>query len=189
MRVISGEFKGRRLKAVPGNSTRPTSDKIKESVFHMLGPYFSGGHCLDLFAGSGALGIEALSRGINNVHFNDRNGKAIQTIKNNLQMLNVDDGISISRLDAERCLETLAKENKAFDLILVDPPYLAGKYETLIEKILEKKLIKENGLIYCEHDAEEYLTDTIEHLHMIKQTTYNKTTSITIYRYNNAQDE
>src|SRR5690625_4954895 len=108
MRVISGEFKGRRLKAVPGNSTRPTSDKIKESVFHMLGPYFSGGHCLDLFAGSGALGIEALSRGINNVHFNDRNGKAIQTIKNNLQMLNVDDGISISRLDSERCLEKLA---------------------------------------------------------------------------------
>ena len=85
MRVVSGICKGRALKAVPGNTTRPTTDKVKEALFNMIGPYFEGGIGLDLFAGSGGLGIEALSRGLDKVIFIDRDGKAIQTIHENIK--------------------------------------------------------------------------------------------------------
>ncbi len=77
MRVVSGSCKGKALQAVPGNSTRPTTDKVKEAMFNMIGPYFEGGIGLDLFAGSGGLGIEALSRGLDKMIFVDRDGKAI----------------------------------------------------------------------------------------------------------------
>ena len=85
MRVVSGVCKGRPLKAVPGNTTRPTTDKVKEALFNMIGPYFEGGIGLDLFAGSGGLGLEALSRGLDKVVFVDRDTKAIQTIHENIQ--------------------------------------------------------------------------------------------------------
>ena len=81
MRVVSGTAKEEHLKAVPGNATRPTTDKVKEAMFNMIGPYFDGGIGLDLFAGSGGLGIEALSRGMDKVIFVDRDDKAIQTIQ------------------------------------------------------------------------------------------------------------
>src|SRR5699024_11846585 len=87
MRVIAGTHRGRLLKAVPGDTTRPTTDKIKEAVFHMLGPFFQGGTCIDLFAGRGALGIEALSRGIDHAIFIDKSPKAIHTINRNLKVL------------------------------------------------------------------------------------------------------
>ncbi|MDG0961887.1 RsmD family RNA methyltransferase, partial [Bacillus paranthracis] len=78
MRVVSGKCKGHPLKAVPGNTTRPTTDKVKESIFNMIGPYFDGGVALDLFGGSGGLGIEAISRGIDKAIFVDRDNKAIK---------------------------------------------------------------------------------------------------------------
>src|SRR5690625_6269218 len=87
MRVIAGEFKGRKLKAVPGMNTRPTSDKVKEAVFHMMGPFFRGGTCLDLFAGSGSLGIDALSRGIDHVIFFDKLFKSNKCIYLNIMFI------------------------------------------------------------------------------------------------------
>ena len=80
MRVVSGKCKGHPLKAVPGSSTRPTTDKVKESIFNIIGPYFEGGQALDLFAGSGGLGIEALSRGMDKAIFVDREYKAVATV-------------------------------------------------------------------------------------------------------------
>ncbi|RBN41004.1 16S rRNA (guanine(966)-N(2))-methyltransferase RsmD, partial [Priestia megaterium] len=91
MRVVAGLYKGHALKAVPGYSTRPTTDKVKEAIFNMIGPFFEGGTALDLFGGSGGLGIEALSRGIDKVIFVDRDGKAIQTIKANLASCRLED--------------------------------------------------------------------------------------------------
>ncbi|EPC74922.1 hypothetical protein Lpp126_10033, partial [Lacticaseibacillus paracasei subsp. paracasei Lpp126] len=86
MRVISGAFRGLRLTAVAGNQTRPTADKVKESMFNMLGPYFDGGQALDLYAGTGALGIEAVSRGMVHATLVDRQYAAIKTIKTNLAL-------------------------------------------------------------------------------------------------------
>ena len=109
MRVISGTRKGRTLKAVPGQSTRPTTDKVKESIFNMIGPYFDGGWALDLFAGSGGLGIEALSRGFDHCIFVDRDIKAIQTIKGNLNQLSLMDQSEVFRNEAKRALAAVVK--------------------------------------------------------------------------------
>src|SRR6478752_9448695 len=109
VRVVSGICKGRPLKAVPGNSTRPTTDKVKEAMFNMIGPYFNGGIGLDLFAGSGSLGIEALSRGLEKVIFVDRDAKAIQIIQENIHNCKIVDAVEVYRNDALRAMKAIIK--------------------------------------------------------------------------------
>ena len=127
MRVVSGKCKGHPLKAVPGNTTRPTTDKVKESIFNMIYPYFDGGIALDLFGGSGGLGIEALSRGIDKAIFVDRDSKAIKVIHQNLESCRVQEQAEVYRNDAERAVKALIKREMSFDLILIDPPYKEQK--------------------------------------------------------------
>lgn len=183
MRVIAGDYRGRKLKSVPGSLTRPTSDKVKEAIFHMIGPFFSGGKCLDLFAGSGSLGIEALSRGMEHATFIDKQGKAVQTIKKNLKTLAIDQQANIYRMDAYQALHMLAKQEYIFDMILIDPPYLKVNYKKLLNKVIQLKLIHANGVIYCEHGTGESLPSSLPNTHMVKQVTYSQTTSITLYRH------
>lgn len=181
MRVIAGELKGRKLASVSGNATRPTTDKIKEAVFHMLGPFFDGGSCLDLFSGSGALGIEALSRGMDEAIFIDKSPNAIQVIKQNLQTLGVAEQGEVYRTDAFRAVEAVAKRGLQFDLILMDPPYGKVDYIKLIGQALESGIIKKGGFLYAEHTPEEALPEESEELRIIKQTDYSHTIGITIY--------
>ena len=110
MRVISGERKGMRIKAVPGDQTRPTTDKVKESLFNVIGPYFDGGKALDLFAGSGGLGIEALSRGCDEAVFVDQHFKAIQTIKENLETTRFTERSRVLKKDVTVALSELSGE-------------------------------------------------------------------------------
>src|SRR5690606_17308184 len=105
----AGQAKGLPLKAVPGKTTRPTTDKVKESIFNMIGPFFDGGTAVDLFAGSGGLGIEALSRGIEHAVFTDKDKKAIDTIQANLQKTKMEDQAQVYRADAERALKAMKK--------------------------------------------------------------------------------
>lgn len=182
MRVISGDLKGRRLKPVPGKLTRPTSDKVKEAVFQMIGPYFSGGLCLDLFAGSGALGIEAISRGMDYAVFIDKERQAIKTIETNIETLNIVDQTEVQKKDAIRILRILEKNNACFNLILIDPPYQHVNYNDILEQIMAHHLLDEAGLIVCEHDDSVELTYVHNDLTMIKQANYG-TSSITIYRH------
>lgn len=100
MRVISGKYKSHPIKTVSNQKTRPTSDKVKEALFHSIGPYFPGGSALDLFAGSGGLGIEALSRGVDHVIFVDKDYQANQLIKENIRQLNLTEQCEIYRTDA-----------------------------------------------------------------------------------------
>lgn len=181
MRVIAGELKGRRLEAVPGKETRPTSDKIKEAVFQMIGPFFFGGRCLDLFAGSGSLGIEAISRGMDYTVFIDKQSKAIHTIYKNIAAMKIEKQTEVSRMDAFRALRVVAKNKAEFDLIMIDPPYKKVDYTKLLNEIMKQQLLNEGGIIYCEHDPSEELPQNIEHLKVIKQTDYGHTTGITIY--------
>ena len=182
MRVISGIHKGRQLKAVPGMNTRPTTDKVKESIFNMIGPYFEGGIALDLFGGSGGLGIEALSRGINKVIFVDKDGKAIQTIKKNVEELKLTDSVEIYRNDAIRALNALKKRDDIrFDLILLDPPYKRHQLETLLQTIDEYGLLVQGGIIMAEHSNEVVLPDEIGNLQILKKETYG-TTVISVYK-------
>lgn len=182
MRVIAGDFKGRQLKAVPGKSTRPTTDKVKEAVFQMIGPFFEGGRVLDLFAGSGSLGIEALSRGMDYGIFVDKHPKAIHTIQENIQTLKLDQYAEVFRADAHRAIKAAAKRELKFDLILMDPPYGKVDYVKLIDEMMELALLNTGGTIYCEHDPTEKLPNEQTGLSLVKQENYGGTIGITIYR-------
>lgn len=154
MRVVSGICKGRALKAVPGNTTRPTTDKVKEAMFNMIGPYFDGGIGLDLFAGSGGLGLEALSRGLEKVVFIDREAKAIQTIYENIMACQLKDKTEVFRNDSNRSINALIKRKMIFDFIFLDPPYKKQQLISLIEKIDEHSLLQRDGIIVCEHSRD-----------------------------------
>ncbi|MCG5103595.1 16S rRNA (guanine(966)-N(2))-methyltransferase RsmD [Oceanobacillus alkalisoli] len=184
MRVIAGKRKGQGLKAVPGSETRPTTDKIKEAIFQSIGPFFDGGLVLDLFAGSGSLGIEALSRGMDRAIFVDKQGKAIHTIKENLKSVKMTDQAEVFRADAFRALKAAAKRGLVFDLILLDPPYGKVNLSSLIQEITEHELIKQSGLIYCEHDPQDELPEDTVNLTIQKQEVYSSTIAVTIYRLN-----
>jgi 16S rRNA (guanine966-N2)-methyltransferase len=182
MRVVSGSCKGKALKAVPGNSTRPTTDKVKEAIFNMIGPYFDGGLGLDLFAGSGGLGIEALSRGLEKVIFVDRDGKAIQTIYENIHKCEFDHKGEVYRNDADRAIKAVTKRDLVFNYIFMDPPYKKQQLEKLLKVIAEHKLLSKNGAVVCEHGSEIELPDTVGDFVKIKYEKYG-IIAVSIYTY------
>lgn len=182
LRVIAGEYRGRILKSVPGKNTRPTSNKVKEAIFQRMGPFFKNGQCLDLFAGSGALGIEALSRGIDHVTFVDRDRRAIQVIKENLQLLQLtDENAFVHRSEAMGALQFFSNNNKVFDLILIDPPYEVIDFEQYLSFITQGNLISNKGIIYCEHTKNEHLPETIFNLRKSYTVSYGQTTNVSFY--------
>ncbi|MFS0782421.1 16S rRNA (guanine(966)-N(2))-methyltransferase RsmD [Bacillus sp. 1P06AnD] len=172
MRVVSGSCKGRPLKAVPGATTRPTTDKVKESLFNIIGPYFDGGEALDLFAGSGGLGIEALSRGMDSAIFVDREFKAVSTVKSNLEACRFTDRAEVYKNDSERALKALIKREKTFDLILLDPPYKKQKLVSIMSVIDEYQLIHSDGMLVCEHSDDVDLPEELGRFYLWKQETY-----------------
>lgn len=182
MRVVSGKYKGKSLRAVPGSSTRPTTDKVKEAIFNIIGPYFDGGMGLDLFAGSGGLGIEALSRGVENMIFVDRDSKAIQTIHENLRTCGIEDEAEVYRNDANRALKAIIKRDIVFEYIFLDPPYAKQQLKEILETIDKNKLLSQNGVIVCEHSSDVSMPIKIENLNQIKKETYGIIT-ISIYTY------
>ncbi|MFD1018059.1 16S rRNA (guanine(966)-N(2))-methyltransferase RsmD [Thalassobacillus hwangdonensis] len=182
MRVIAGEHKGRQLKPVPNRLTRPTTDKVKEALFHVIGPFFEGGQALDLFAGSGGLGIEGLSRGMERCVFVDKQPKAIQTIYANLKELKLEERAEVFRTDAFRALKAAGKRGLIFDYIFLDPPYKKVSYSSLMESILEHELLADGGLIICEHDPDEQLPDQVGTLTLKKQDVYGGSIGIGIYK-------
>ena len=161
MRVVAGTLKGRHIKAVKGTNTRPTTDKVKENIFNIIGPYFDGGIALDLFGGSGNLGIESLSRGIERVIFVDKESIAINTIKENVKELKIDNQVEIYRNDYLRALKALAKRDIQFDLILLDPPYKGQKINEIIEFIHEHELLAVDGIIMAECLKEDELHESV----------------------------
>lgn len=153
MRVISGSARGSSLKALRGKSTRPTTDKVKEAMFSRIGPYFDGGVVLDLFAGTGGLGIEALSRGMERGVFIDRSRQAVQVIRDNLIQTKLLEQAEVYVNDAQRALKALAKRQAKFDLILIDPPYADEGVEAILTYLVEAELLNEGANIVVEHDA------------------------------------
>lgn len=182
MRVVSGKLKGHRLKAVPGNSTRPTTDKVKEAIFNMIGPYFVGGTGLDLFAGSGGLGIEALSRGVDKVIFVDLERKAIQIINENIQACELEEKTEVYKNEAARALKAIKKREIQFDYIFLDPPYKKQQLVKLVEMIDQNRLLADNGVIVCEHGSETQLPSSIGALQQVRHEEYG-IIAVTIYTY------
>lgn len=148
MKVISGFLKGRKIEGFDINGTRPTMDRVKESLFAMIQNYIVDSVCLDLFSGSGNLGIEAISEGAKYTYLVDNNTKAISVIKNNINNINIQDKCNILNMNYKRALEELS--NKKLDLIFLDPPYKTNYIEEAIELIDEYDLLNDDGLIICE---------------------------------------
>ena len=119
MKIVSGIYGGRPLKTLEGKTTRPTSDKVRGAIFNMIGPYFEGGRVLDLYAGSGGLSIEAVSRGMSSAVLVERDRKAQAIVAENIQMTKEVGKFQLLKMDAERALEQVSGE---FDLIFLDPP-------------------------------------------------------------------
>ena len=132
MRVVSGELRGRRLLAAPGRETRPTSDRARAGLFDWIGPRVAGTRVLDLFAGTGALGIEALSRGAREAVFVERSRGALRALRGNLEALALGDRARVLERDLARGLGPLAAGEARFDLVLADPPYEGGWLERLL---------------------------------------------------------
>lgn len=181
MRVIAGEFKGRPIETVSNHLTRPTSDKVKESVFNIIGPYFNGGSVLDLFAGSGGLGIEALSRGMRQAIFIDQQKRAVQTIKKNLRDLKLLNRTEVYQNDAFRAVKSLGKRSLKFDLIFIDPPYKKDVYQRILTDLDKQEIIYPNAMIVCEHDRHQDLPDSVATLQKVRTEKYGATTKISIY--------
>lgn len=182
MRVISGSQKGRQLKSVPGKNTRPTTDKVKEAIFNMIGPYFDGGSGLDLFAGSGSLGIEGISRGLDKVIFIDSDYKAIRTIKENINICGFESMSEVYKNDWKRALQIIIQRDLTFEVIWMDPPYKKDVYTTILQKISTHQLLSDTGIIVCEHAKESPLPDKVERLDKIRTEHYG-TISISLFKY------
>lgn len=180
MKVISGTLKGRNIKGYNIDGTRPTMDRVKESLFGMIQDNIKESTVLDLFSGSGNLGIEAISNGANFCYFIDNNKEAIQTIKENATNLNINSKSRIILSDWKKSLNDFANQNIKFDLIFVDPPYDYDVYEKILNKVSTLNLLNDNGLIILEHRNLK-LPNTYLNLTLYKERNYGNK-SVNIYR-------
>ena len=146
MRVIAGMHRSRILKEVDSDNTRSTKDKVKEQIFNSIGPYFEGLSILDLFAGSGSLGIEAISRGVDKAVFVDNSKTAINVITDNILTLKIQNK---SEIIHTLYIDYLNNTNEKFDLIFLDPPYKLEEIDEMISIISKRKLLSKNGIIIC----------------------------------------
>lgn len=177
MRVISGKYKRRNLKAVPGNNTRPTTDKNKENMFNIIGPYFEGGNVLDLFAGSGGLGIEALSRGMDHLYAVDQNYQAFLTVKENLESLNIQKSeAQVFKMSCFKALEKFVEDKIIFDLVLLDPPYGKGFVPKVIHMLIENNLLNKEAVLVAEEVNDVILDESYGSLVKYKEVNYGLTT-------------
>ncbi|PMD72526.1 16S rRNA (guanine(966)-N(2))-methyltransferase RsmD [Companilactobacillus nuruki] len=181
MKVVSGRFRGLNLKAVPTNNTRPTSAKVKEAVFSMLSPYSVDGIALDLFAGTGSLGIEAVSRGYQRAYLVDKAYKAVNTIKENVEKTKAVEDFIVMKSSATDALQKFAIDGIKFDLVFLDPPYRMKVTEQIIKDLVENDLLAENAVIVDETDYDIDLGD-LDRIDLIKEKRY-KDTKVALYQF------
>jgi 16S rRNA (guanine966-N2)-methyltransferase len=189
LRVIAGSRKGRSLQAVPGKSTRPTTDKVKESIFSLIGqPYFDGGLGLDLYAGTGGLGIEGLSRGLDKVIFVDQNRKAFDVVKNNLENLDLLEQSEVYKNDASRALKALIKRELSFQLIFLDPPYAEQQIASQLAIFNDHGFLATGGLIIAETAKDSDLPERVGSIFLHKFQQYGDT-EVRIYKREGVEED
>ena len=176
MRIIAGTYASRKLVTLKGDATRPTLDKVKEAVFSSLGGFFQGGRCLDLYAGSGAIGLEALSRGMDEIDFVDASAAAIRIIKENIENLGVIEMTHVYKMRDLNALSFFAKEKRKYQLVYLDPPYEQQHNEKVLELLSDLQLLKDDGIVVVEAKKEDELKEVIKTLRCYKTATYGITT-------------
>lgn len=174
MRVIAGSAKKRHIKAPRGWTGRPTSDRVKEALFNILGEIIQDSAFLDIFAGTGNVGIEALSRGAGPVVFIEKHPRALEAIRDNLNITKLGGG-SVLAGDCLDMLALLHKQEKKFDIVFLDPPYGLGLEEIVIGEIDGLKLLRENGLLVAESSKRNILPENIKGFKKMRQEKYGDT--------------
>lgn len=165
LRIISGKYKGRTLKGFDIDGTRPTMDRVKESLFAMIQSQIKNAQCLDLYAGSGSLGLEALSNGAISCTFVEQNKIALKTLKGNIKGI---DGAIIIESDA---FQIHQKIDTTFDVVFLDPPYHEHLIQPTLHYLLEHRLLNTEAIIVCEYEEEKFLCEAFE---TIKERKYGK---------------
>lgn len=168
IRIIGGEWRSRQLSFVEVPGLRPTPDRIRETLFNWLQGRIAGGRCLDLFSGSGAIGLEALSRYAGEVILVEKHPRVAQQLEENLALLEAGNESRASVINAD-ALDYLEKKPDAFDLIFLDPPYRKGLLPKVLDSVLTSTLLKPDGLIYLEHESEETFDWADWNLRVLKQ--------------------
>lgn len=162
MRIISGTMRGTKLYTLEGDNTRPTLDRVKEALFSKINFEIQDATILDLFAGSGALGLESLSRGAEKVFLCDNSRDAIKIINQNIEKTKTKDKVSLLNMDYKKALEELRIQKIKFDIVFLDPPYKTDFAEDAAKYIVENKLLKEEGFIILETDEKERVLNNLD---------------------------
>ena len=160
MRVISGKARGLKLDTPKNEDVRPTTDRVKESLFNIINPYIIDSNVLDLFAGTGSLGIECLSRGASYSTFVDVSKESINIVKSNIKKARVENESTILNIDFKSAIERLGLQNKKFDIIFIDPPYASGLYAKVLNELIISKMVKPTTLVICESDSNFFENDS-----------------------------
>ncbi len=178
MRVIAGKYKGRKLEAPLDMSVRPTTDKVKEALFDILMGETDGAVFCDLFAGIGAIGIEALSRGSEKCYFSDSDRVSVRLIKTNLRTCGIKEEAQVFACDYRKALRKIPEK---VDIFFIDPPYESGVYESCLSQIEILDLLADDGIIITEHDSRTDMPEQTDTLERVKDHRYGKTV-LSIYR-------
>lgn len=183
MRVIAGLAKGHKLKSLKGLKTRPTLERIREAVFNVLGSKVVDAVVLDLFSGTGAIGIEALSRGARYCYFNDSDRNAKEVIWQNLLHCRLQEKARLYSIDALLLIDFLDKQqNIVLGLVYIDPPYNLGIYESILAKLEKSSLLNEDSIVIAESNNKTMLPDKTGNLELTRKNTYGDTI-IWYYQY------
>lgn len=175
MRIITGTAKGCKLKTPKGWTTRPTTDRVKESLFGILGVRVVDAAILDLFAGTGNLGLEALSRGAASAVFIDQSIQSIQVIKDNAAHTKLEDRAKIVKAEAFNALQRFSQQKEQFDIIFCDPPYRKGLAQKALELAGSLELVKQGGLVIVEQAKDEPVLDGDHLFQLIRSERYGET--------------
>ena len=151
MRVLAGALKGKRLVTPRGTTTRPTADQVRLALLDTLTPYLPGARMLDLFAGAGGVGFEALSRGAAHATFVERDARAVAALRANVETLGVGAQVRVERLEVRAGLERLARDGAAFELVFLDPPYEDDVLAPALERLAALPLVTPGGLVVAQH--------------------------------------
>lgn len=170
------------MKTLKGDATRPTSDRVKESLFNIIAPYIPEANVLDAYAGTGSLGIEALSRGANSVVFTDRSQECFSIIKENLKHTKLEERAEVYSGEVLYLLESFGNAHRKFDLIFLDPPYHKNLIEVTLNCIIKNDIISKDGIIVAERDAKDSVPEEIGNIGLFRNQKYGDTV-LSFYKY------
>ena len=174
MRIISGSARGLKLKPPTNMDVRPTTDRVKESLFNIINFQLRDSNILDLFSGTGSLGIECLSRGAKKCIFVDNSRDSVEIIKHNLKISKFESVSEVLTSGAVAAVNKISTGREKFDIIFMDPPYLKDFVTPTLEKISESNILQEDGMIIIEHDYKDEITDRVGNIVKYREKKYGK---------------